>query len=128
VPLFGALTSTKFSPTLQGPLPERVWIYKVDRQRRVVIYQALDSDYTVELPLTPFHGTVGVAPAAGEARNVLVPEAFGGNMDSPEAKAGSTNLPGRKLHSPGQVSQTISPERRSQLQTLVGVPPGFTQL
>jgi len=90
VPLFGALTSTKFSPTLQGPLPERVWIYKVDRQRRMVIYQALDSDYTVELPLTPFHGTVGVAPAAGEARNVLVPEAFGGNMDSPEAKAGST--------------------------------------
>ena len=90
VPLFGALTSTKFSPTLQGPLPERVWIYQVDRQRRVVIYQALDSDYSVELPLTPFHGTVGVAPAAGEARNVLVPEAFGGNMDSPEAKAGFT--------------------------------------
>src|ERR1700694_2522295 len=90
VPLFGALTSTKFSPNLQGPLPERVWIYQVDRPRRVVIYQALDSDSSVELPLTPSHGTVGVAPAAGEARNVLVPEAFGGNMDSPEAKAGST--------------------------------------
>jgi acetamidase/formamidase len=31
-----------------------------------------------------------VAPAAREVRNVLVPEAFGGNMDSPEARAGAT--------------------------------------
>jgi acetamidase/formamidase len=40
--------------------------------------------------LEPFLGTIGVAPAAGEARNVLVPEAFGGNMDTPEARAGTT--------------------------------------
>jgi acetamidase/formamidase len=99
VPLFGALTSTKFTPTLQPPLPERTWLYVVDRTRRVVTYSALDSDHRVELPLEPFLGTVGVAPAAGEARNVLVPEAFGGNMDTPEARAGTTiylgvNVPG----------------------------------
>ena len=45
------------------------------------------------LPLEPFLGTVGVAPAAREARNVLVPEAFGGNMDTPEARAGDDDLP-----------------------------------
>lgn len=90
VPLFGALTGTRFTATLQEPLPERTWVYSVDRAAREVVYQALDSDYAVRLPLEPFHGTIGVAPAASEVRNVLVPEAFGGNMDTPEARAGTT--------------------------------------
>ena len=58
-------------------------MYAVDRPAGEVIYQALDSTFSVRLPLEPFLGTIGVAPAANEARNVLVPEAFGGNMDSP---------------------------------------------
>ena len=90
VPLFGALTGTRFTATLQPPLPERTWIYAVDRSTREVVYQALDSEFSVRLPLEPFLGTIGVAPAANEARNVLVPEAFGGNMDTPEARAGTT--------------------------------------
>ena len=98
-PLFGALTGTKYTATLQPPLPERTWLYRVDRATDSVVYQALDSDYETRLPLQPFHGTIGLAPAAGEVRNVLVPEAFGGNMDTPEARAGSTlylgvNVPG----------------------------------
>jgi acetamidase/formamidase len=36
------------------------------------------------------HGTVGVAPAAFEARSSLVPDAHGGNMDTPEMRAGVT--------------------------------------
>jgi acetamidase/formamidase len=90
VPLFGALTSTKFTPTLQPALPERTWLYEVDAAAGEVVYRALDSEHTARLPLTPFLGTVGVAPAAGEVRNVLVPEAFGGNMDTPEARGGTT--------------------------------------
>ena len=90
VPLFGALTSTKYTATLQPPLPEKTWVYSVDREAGEVVYRALDSDFSVRFPLEPFHGTVGVAPAANEARNVLVPEAFGGNMDTPEARAGTT--------------------------------------
>ncbi len=90
VPLFGALTGTKFTATLQPALPERTWVYAVDRAAGEVVYRALDSDYSVRLPLHPFHGTIGVAPAASETRNVLVPEAFGGNMDTPEARAGTT--------------------------------------
>jgi acetamidase/formamidase len=90
VPLFGALTGTKYTATLQAPLPEKTWVYSVDREAGAVVYRALDSDFSVRLPLEPFHGTVGVAPAANEARNVLVPEAFGGNMDTPEARAGTT--------------------------------------
>jgi acetamidase/formamidase len=90
IPLFGSLTGTKYTATLQDPLPERVWMYDVDVQNRVVRFQARDSKYSVDLPLKPFHGTVGVAPAASEVRNVLVPEAFGGNMDTPEMRAGAT--------------------------------------
>ena len=90
VPLFGALTGTKYTATLQPPLPEKTWLYAVDLADRSVVYRATDSDYSTRLPLTPFMGTVGVAPAAQEVRNVLVPEAFGGNMDTPEARAGAT--------------------------------------
>jgi acetamidase/formamidase len=99
VPLFGSLTSTKFTPTLQPALAEKTWVYAVDKAAGEVTYRALDSDFSTTLPLHPFLGTVGVAPAAGEVRNVLVPEAFGGNMDTPEARAGTTiylgvNVPG----------------------------------
>src|SRR4029077_2793270 len=43
--------------------------------------------------------TVGVAPAAGEVRSSLVPDAFGGNMDTPEMRARASrylrgNVPG----------------------------------
>lgn len=89
-PLFGALTSTLRTVTLQDPLPEIVWLYEVDRQKRTVRFEARRGDYSVELPLDPMHGTVGVAPAFGEARSTLVPDAHGGNMDTPEMRAGTT--------------------------------------
>lgn len=96
---FGSLTGTRYTAGLQDPLPEKVWLYRVDAAANELTFDALDSDYEVRLPLEPFHGTIGVAPAAFEVRNVLVPEAFGGNMDTPEAKAGTTiylgvNVPG----------------------------------
>lgn len=90
VPLFGALTSTTHTPTLQDALPELVWIYEVDKQRRTVTFHGARGEYAVELPLDPMHGTVGVAPASFEARSCLVPDAYGGNMDTPEMRTGVT--------------------------------------
>ncbi len=90
VPLFGALTSTHQTATLQEALPEVVWIYEVDVEKRTVTYRARAGGYAVELPLDPMHGTVGVAPASFEARSSLVPDAHGGNMDTPEMRAGAT--------------------------------------
>ena len=89
-PHFGALTSTSHTATLQPPLEERVWLYEVDRARQVVRYQARRSDFSVDLPLEPMHGTVGVAPAAFEARMTITPDAHGGNMDTPELRSGVT--------------------------------------
>lgn len=96
---FGSLTGSRYTATLQESLPEKVYLYRVDAARGELLFDALDSHYEVRLPLEPFHGTIGVAPAAFEVRNVLVPEAFGGNMDSPDVKAGTTiylgvNVPG----------------------------------
>jgi acetamidase/formamidase len=90
VPLFGALSGTHQTATLQEPLPEVVWIYEVDRAARAVTYRARHGDQVARLPLDPMHGTVGVAPANLETRLSLVPDAHGGNMDTPEMRAGAT--------------------------------------
>jgi len=90
VPLFGALTATPATAMLHEPLPEVVWIYEVDRKERSVTFHARHGDHSVQMPLDPMHGTVGVAPAAFEARSSLVPDSHGGNMDTPEMRAGVT--------------------------------------
>jgi acetamidase/formamidase len=90
VPLFGALTSTHTTATLQLPLAELVWIWELDRQRGTCAFTARHTDVHVELPMDPMHGTVGVAPANLEVRSALVPDAHGGNLDTPEMRAGVT--------------------------------------
>ncbi len=89
-PHFGALTGTHQTATLHPALEERVWMYDVDRDARTVTFRARNSDFSAVLPLDPMHGTVGVAPAGFEARQTITPEAHGGNMDSPELRAGTT--------------------------------------
>ena len=90
IPFFGGLTSTDRVATLQDPLPDTTWIYELDRARNTVTFAAQHSDLRVDLPVEPMLGTVGVAPAGGEVRSSLVPERFGGNMDSPQMRAGTT--------------------------------------
>src|SRR5919202_5979747 len=90
IPFFGGLTGTDRVFTLQDPLPDTTWIYELDRARGTVSFVAADSDLRVDLPVEPMLGTVGVAPAGGEVRSSLVPDRFGGNMDTPELRAGST--------------------------------------
>jgi acetamidase/formamidase len=102
VPLFGALTSTHLTATLQDALPEVVWIWQLDRAARQCRFEARFGDFAVDLPMDPMHGTVGVAPANLEVRSSLVPDAHGGNMDTPEMRAGVTcylgvNVPGALL-------------------------------
>ncbi|WP_026545221.1 acetamidase/formamidase family protein [Arthrobacter sp. 35/47] len=90
IPFFGGLTSTDRTALLQEPLPDTTWIYHLDSERNTVGFESRFGDFRLELPVEPMLGTVGVAPPGGEVRSSLVPERFGGNMDSPEVKAGST--------------------------------------
>jgi acetamidase/formamidase len=90
IPFFGGMTSTDRTVTLQDALPDTTWIYQLDRAKGTVGFEARHSDHRIELPVAPMLGTVGVAPAGGEARSSLVPDRFGGNMDTPQMRAGTT--------------------------------------
>src|SRR3981081_2214938 len=73
LPLFGGLTGTDRTATLQEPLPELTWVYEIDSAARTVRFEALESDHRILLPLEPMLGTVGVAPERGEVRSTAVP-------------------------------------------------------
>lgn len=90
IPFFGGLTSTGATAMLQEALPDTTWIYHLDRSRNTVTFDARFGDLSIDLPVRTMLGTIGVAPAAHEVRTSLVPERFGGNMDSPEVRAGTT--------------------------------------
>jgi acetamidase/formamidase len=89
-PGFGALNSTRYTPMLNPPLPKTIWNYPIDRQGGTATFSAHDSNFSSKIPIHPFLGCVGVAPDAGETRDSLVPEAFGGNMDASESSVGNT--------------------------------------
>ncbi len=89
-PGFGALNTTNYTPMLNQALPEKIWFYPINQSRNTATFKALDSKYEVEIPLHPFFGCIGVAPAGGEARSSIVPAEFGGNMDAPEVSVGNT--------------------------------------
>jgi len=98
-PHFGALTTTHQTAMLHPALEERVWRYDIDVAKGVCRFEARKSGLSLDLPLDPMHGTVGVAPAANEVIMSITPAAHGGNMDTPEMRAGVTayfpvNVPG----------------------------------
>src|SRR5581483_481661 len=102
-PGFGAINPTDYTPMITQPVPEKIWYYPIDHATNTGTFRALDSDFSVKIPLHPFFGCIGVAPAGGEARSSIVPAEFGGNMDSPEASVGNTlylpvNVPGALLY------------------------------
>ena len=101
-PGFGALVGTDQTAMLAPDFPETTWRYDVDAARNVAKTTTRDGAHSWEVPLAPFLGCLGVAPANGEARTSIVPGNFGGNMDCPEVRAGNTvylgvNMPGALL-------------------------------
>jgi acetamidase/formamidase len=101
-PGFGALVGTDRTAMLGPDFKETVWRYEVDAARNVARTTTRDGKHSWEVPLAPFLGCLGVAPALGEARSTIVPGPFGGNMDCPEVRAGNTvflgvNVPGALL-------------------------------
>jgi acetamidase/formamidase len=101
-PGFGALVGTDRTAMLGADFPETSWRYDVDAARTTARASSRDGRHTWEVPLAPFLGCLGVAPAAAEVRSTIVPGPFGGNMDCPEVRAGNTvflgvNVPGALL-------------------------------
>lgn len=82
IPFFGGLTSTNATRTLQEPLPERVWMYKIEDGW-------VTHNENLRFPWRPFLGTIGTAPML-EALSALTPFDHGGNMDVPDVKPGNS--------------------------------------
>ena len=101
-PGFGALVGTDRTAMLGADLPETSWRYDLDAARTTARAASRDGAHAWQVPLSPFLGCLGVAPAAAEVRSTIVPGPFGGNMDCPEVRAGNTiflgvNVPGALL-------------------------------
>jgi acetamidase/formamidase len=101
-PGFGALVGTDRTAMLAADMPETSWRYNLDAARTTARAASRDGRHAWDVPLAPFLGCLGVAPAAAEVRSTIVPGPFGGNMDCPEVRAGNTvflgvNVPGALL-------------------------------
>jgi amidase len=83
IPYFGGLTSTAVTRTLQAPLEERVWVWRLKDG------DLHNDELGLSLPWQPFMGTFAVAPDL-EAITTLAPGPFGGNMDVPDVCPGNT--------------------------------------
>jgi acetamidase/formamidase len=101
-PGFGALVGTDKTAMLGPDFPETTWRYDIDAAKGTAGTTTRDGKHRWDVPMAPFLGCIGVAPAGGEVRTTIVPGNFGGNMDCPEARAGNTvflgvNVPGAML-------------------------------
>lgn len=89
-PGWGLLAPTDRTAILGPDLPEVVWRYQVDAAKTRARTTSQDGKHTWDVPLAPFLGCLGVAPAMAEVRSTIVPGPFGGNMDCWEVRAGNT--------------------------------------
>ncbi len=86
-----AVASDSRTRMLNDPLPARRYEWKLDRARNLGILEIPNSaSRRFEVPLKPMLGRLAVAPAGQEAFGGLWPGNFGGNMDSPDAREGTT--------------------------------------
>jgi amidase len=76
---------------LNDPLPARRFVWQLDRTRNLGILELPNSaSKRIELPLIPMLGRLAVAPSGEEEFGGLWPGNFGGNMDSSDAREGTT--------------------------------------
>jgi len=89
---FGGLQSDSRLRLLNDPIPGRRYLWELDTARMIGRTSLPDSPRmpTIEIDLKPMLGRVAVAPRGQEAFSGLWPGDFGGNMDAPEIREGTT--------------------------------------
>src|SRR5882724_11914406 len=91
IPYFGALAPEYKTMMITAPVPDHLFIWRIDRSRRVGTLDLPNSKIgKVEVALRPFFGTIGTAPAGKECISSLVPGQHGANMDFNETVEGTT--------------------------------------
>jgi acetamidase/formamidase len=88
---FGSLSNEGGNRVLNPPIPERRYLWRLDRDRMVGTTELQGSRMReIEVDLQPMLGRLAVAPAGEEAFSGLWPGDFGGNMDARELREGTT--------------------------------------
>jgi acetamidase/formamidase len=88
---FGGLATDSRMRLLNEPIEARRYEWRLDRAAGTATTHLPDSRIgEVTIDLRPMLGRVAVAPAGGEAYRGLWPGDFGGNMDAPEIREGTT--------------------------------------
>ena len=88
---FGGLATDSRVRLLNDPIPPRRYLWRLDRERMTGTTTLPDSRLgTVTVDLRPMLGRVAVAPRGAEAFRGLWPGDFGGTMDAPEVREGTT--------------------------------------
>lgn len=88
---FGGLAGESRVRFLADPIPTRRYLWTLDHERMTGKTELPGSKMKeIEIELQPMLGRVGVAPDGEEAFAGLWPGNFGGNMDAPEVRKGTT--------------------------------------
>jgi acetamidase/formamidase len=88
---FGGLATDSRVRMLNDPIPARRYVWRLDLERMTGRTVLPDSRMReIEIELRPMLGRVAVAPRGEEAFGGLWPGDFGGNMDAPEVREGTT--------------------------------------
>jgi amidase len=91
IPYFGALAPEYKTMMVTPPVPDQLFIWRLDASRNMGILDMPKSKIgKVEIPLRPFFGTIGTAPPGKECISSLVPGPHGANMDFNEVVQGVT--------------------------------------
>jgi amidase len=90
-PDFGGLATDSRARFLNDPIEARRYEWALDSESMTGTVDLPDSEMSsITIDLKPMLGRVAVAPANGEAFAGLWPGDFGGNMDAPEVREGTT--------------------------------------
>ncbi len=88
---FGGLAGESRVRFLADPIEDRRYVWRLDRERMTGKTTLPGSKMReIEIELSPMLGRVAVAPRGEEAFAGLWPGDFGGNMDAPEVREGTT--------------------------------------
>jgi acetamidase/formamidase len=88
---FGGLATDSRVRLLNEPIPARRYLWRLDHDKMTGTTTLPDSRMKeITVDLKPMLGRVAVAPRGAEAFGGLWPGDFGGNMDAPEIREGTT--------------------------------------
>ena len=90
-PAFGGLATDSRLRLLNDPIPARRYVWRLDHDQMTGTTELPESSIgSITIDLQPMLGRIAVAPRGEEAFGGIWPGDFGGNLDAPEVREGTT--------------------------------------